>query len=281
MSRKGLGFIFASIVFAAPELALAVPASPDLMELRQPNGQTFIGRLWGDERGHGWETDAGRTVLRDEATGYWHFARLNAVGRLERVAGRPGIEAPPLEVPARVRPAPAVRSRLAASLAAAEEAGPELAVPPSGTGNVPVLLVNFADTSTRFTAPSFQTLLFGTGTFSMRDYYSEVSYGHFTVESGPSGIGGWYTASNGHDYYGADVDAGGDDAWPGDLVYEAAVAADGAGYDFAPYDQDGDCYVDNTRGLPRSLRERRRPTSGRTRGASREPPPTGDRTMAP
>ena len=245
MSRRGLRLVFASMVFAFPEAALAVPASPDLVELRQPNGRTFIGRLWGDERGHGWETDAGRTVLRDEATGYWHFAHLNALGKLERAQARPGIDAPPTEIPARVRPAFTGRSRLAASLAAAEQAAPALAVPSSGAGNVPVLLVNFADTSMRYAASDFQALLFGSGTFSMRDYYSEVSYGRFTVESGPSGIGGWYTASNGHDYYGTDVTQGGNDAWPGDLVYEAATAADAAGYDFAPYDQDGDCYVDN------------------------------------
>jgi immune inhibitor A len=104
--------------------------------------------------------------------------------------------------------------------------------------------VYFSDTATAYDAADFSTLLFGTGNFSMKDYYEEVSYGLFTVAAGPDGIGGWYTAQSTHDYYGAN-DAGGQDMWPGDLVYEAAVAADGAGYDFAPYDQDGDCLVDN------------------------------------
>ena len=36
----------------------------------------------------------------------------------------------------------------------------------------------------------------------MKDYYEEVSYGTFTVSSGPGGIAGWYTASKSHDYYG-------------------------------------------------------------------------------
>ena len=77
----------------------------------------------------------------------------------------------------------------------------------------------------------------------MKDYYQEISYWVFSVSAGPVGVVGWYTAANGHDYYGQN-DAGGNDRWPGDLVYEAVAAADGAGFDFAPYDQDGDCYVD-------------------------------------
>ncbi|MEF9438681.1 MAG: M6 family metalloprotease domain-containing protein, partial [Candidatus Mariimomonas ferrooxydans] len=70
----------------------------------------------------------------------------------------------------------------------------------------------------------------------------EVSYGAFSVSAGPGGVVGWYTAVNTHNYYGTNVS--GFDQWPGDLVYEAVAAADAAGFNFAPYDQDGDCYVD-------------------------------------
>ena len=118
------------------------------------------------------------------------------------------------------------------------------AVPSTGVGNVPVLLVTFSDRTATQPATAFNTLLFGTGSYSMADYYKEVSYNQYTVSAGPSGIGGWYTASNTHDYYGTNL-PNGDDAWPGDLVYEAAAAANAAGFNFAPYDQDGDCYVDN------------------------------------
>ena len=122
----------------------------------------------------------------------------------------------------------------------------EEAVPLTGTGNVPVFLINFSNTTTTYTTAQFDTLLFGTGNFSMKDYYSEVSYGAFTVSAGPGGVVGWYTAANTHDYYGANVTRSeGEDADPATLVYEAAVAANAAGFNFAPYDQDGDCYVDN------------------------------------
>ncbi len=79
----------------------------------------------------------------------------------------------------------------------------------------------------------------------MKDYYTEVSYGRFTVSAGPGGIAGWYQASQSHDYYGANVETGNvKDQWPGDLIYEAVRAADNANFNFAPYDQDSDCQVD-------------------------------------
>ena len=76
----------------------------------------------------------------------------------------------------------------------------------------------------------------------MKDYYEEVSYGKFSVSAGPTGVQGWYTASNTHDYYGA-PNGSSSDSYPATLVIEAVTAAD-ASVDFSQYDSDGDCYVD-------------------------------------
>ncbi len=239
------------LALGAPALSLAVPAAPDVVEERQPDGSTFRARLWGDERSHGWQTDQGFTILRDRTTGYWHFARRGGTGRLERAPERPGIEAPPRGLGRGLRSSRASAPASGLQAAPAEGSAPESAPPRMGTAYVPVLLVNFSDRTTSFTASNFNALLFGSGNNSMRDYYTEVSYGQFTVAAGPSGVAGWYTALNPHDYYGTN-DGGvdgtgtdGQDSWPGDLVYEAASAANAAGYNFAPYDQDGDCRVDN------------------------------------
>ena len=113
-------------------------------------------------------------------------------------------------------------------------------IPPTGTGNIPVILINFSDRTTTYSGGAFNTLLFGTGNNSMKDYYQEVSYGNFSVSGG---VTGWYTASYTHDYYGQN-DEKGEDMWPGTLVREAVAEADAHGFYFAPYDQDGDCYVD-------------------------------------
>ena len=203
---------------------------------------TFRARLWGDEFRHGWETAEGYAILPDESTGWWYYAEIGAKGALQPTALRPGVESP-AGLERGVRGAPPASPRQQA-VAQAIGVVPNV-VPSTGTGHVPVLLVNFSNTTATQTPAGFNTLLFGSGTYSMADYYKEVSYNQYTVDAGTSGIGGWYTASNLHDYYGTDVGSAGNDAWPGDLVYEAVVAANTAGYNFAPYDQDGDCYVDN------------------------------------
>jgi M6 family metalloprotease-like protein len=56
-------------------------------------------------------------------------------------------------------------------------------------------------------------------------------------------VAGWYTAAKPHDYYGENYNKQ-NDRWVGTLVREAVIAADAAGFDFAPYDQDLDGYVD-------------------------------------
>jgi immune inhibitor A len=228
---------------------VAVPAYRNVAELLQPDGRSFRARLWGDERHHGYETEDGFTVEQDRSTRFWHFVGSDESGAVRRLSTRPGIDAPPAGLRRGVRPLrprvdlAALRSQATGGVPIQAVSAPaERTVPRTGTANVPVFLVDFNDTTSTFSAASFETLLFG-GAYGMAAYYSSVSYGAFTVSSGPEGIAGWFEAPKTHDYYGQNVD--GDDAWPGDLVHDAVAAADAAGFDFAPYDQDGDCYVDN------------------------------------
>jgi M6 family metalloprotease-like protein len=106
---------------------------------------------------------------------------------------------------------------------------------------MPVILVNFADTSTTQTNLGLTNLLFGEGVHSLNDYLGEMTRGSITITSGPFGVMGWYRARQGHGYYGAN-DADLWDVWPGTLVREAVAAAD-ARVDFSLFDPDGDCYT--------------------------------------
>jgi M6 family metalloprotease-like protein len=106
-------------------------------------------------------------------------------------------------------------------------------VPPvTGTAVIPVILINFADTTTSYTPEDFEQLLFSTGTNSMKDYYEEVSYGVFSVSSGPSGIAGWYEAVNNRGTYGSSA-----------LALEAVQYADSF-FNYDEYDWNDDCYVE-------------------------------------
>ncbi|TAM44893.1 MAG: M6 family metalloprotease domain-containing protein [Acidobacteria bacterium] len=230
-----------------PRFAGAVPASPTLHGLKQPTGIEFQAKQWGDEWLHGWETLDGFTIIFDTATGEWRFATQAGGGALvpsEEVVGR---DLPPDGAVPHLRPTDRSAEHAALMRASSASIATAQAVSAFGIANVPVILVNFSDTPTTYGPLDFNSLLFGSGNRSMRDYYAEVSYGRFTVSPGPGGVVGWFRAGNTHDYYGtndASITGNLKDMWPGDLVHDAVAAADAAGFNFAPYDSNRDCWVD-------------------------------------
>lgn len=234
------------LVFWAVLPAYAVPPAPIEHTLQQPDGTLFAARQWGDEWLHGWETLEGYTIVRDAESGYWTYAQLSPAGELVSSGRLVGRHAPTAGVPLRARPAaqPLREQVRARRLEAAARV-----VPPTGTARVPVILVTFSDRNPTYTPADFEALLFGdnpdiaTGPGSMKDYFEEVSYGAFSVTSAPSGVRGWYPASQNHDYYGQDVGGSGNDAHAAELVREAVQLAD-ADVDFSQYDNDGDGKVD-------------------------------------
>lgn len=124
--------------------------------------------------------------------------------------------------------------------------GAKMAAPgPSGTFNALALLVDFSDEVASVTASYFDTLIFGTGTGTVRDYYDEVSYGTLTIVSVnlPSQTG-WLRAPNTYAYYCNGQNGFG--TYPQNvqkLVEDVVDAADSV-VNFANYDNDLDGYVD-------------------------------------
>lgn len=237
-----LAFVLAGAL-AFSSGAHAVPAAPGTHTLTQPDGTTIQAQQWGDEWNHGWETLDRYTIVKDDS-GAWVYAERAADGSLEP-SNRPAHMAPPASTPERVRPAGAMAQAIDQQRQQAQKAVETRVVPSNGTAQAPVILINFSDTSTTHFPSDFESLLFGsnpavaTGPGSMKDFYEEVSYGNFSV----TGVAeGWYTADNGHDYYGQN-DADGNDQNPGELVKEAVQAADDA-IDFSKYDNDGDGVVE-------------------------------------
>ena len=84
----------ALLIVLVASASFAVPAAPDLRTFLQPDGTKFVARLWGDEWHHGWETADGYSILPDETTGYWYFARVGPTGGLQASSLRPGLDAP-------------------------------------------------------------------------------------------------------------------------------------------------------------------------------------------
>jgi immune inhibitor A len=219
--------------------------------MEQPDGHRFTARQWGDEKTHGWETLEGFTIEKDPATNYWYYVRERTGGVQLQSAGIVGDDNATAGLSTHIRPAAVAMPRNYGSSASTSGRNGGGAVlqsasvqwsAVSGTRPIPVLMVNFSDTATTYDSLDFQSLLFGTGTYSMKDYYEEVSYGAFSVSTGSAGVTGWYTATGTHAHYGEN-DAYGYDKHPAELVIKTVAAADGA-VDFSEYDSDGDCYVD-------------------------------------
>ncbi|HAK59446.1 MAG TPA: hypothetical protein DCO77_03545, partial [Nitrospiraceae bacterium] len=231
-------------VLTVNSIALAVPALPDKdYTLTQADGTTmFTARQWGDEWSNGWETGDGYSIVFDTATDNWMYAEVDANGWLIPSAQIVDDGAPPAPSEG-LRPSG--NALAAIKQARATQLSRSLSAPVTGTASIPVLLVNFVGTTTAFTTTDFATLLFGITQKNMTDYYQEVSYGAFSVTKGPGNVAGWYQALDIPAYFGTNTSSGAvRDQWPGDLVYQAAKAADAVKFNFAPYDSDGDCKVD-------------------------------------
>jgi immune inhibitor A len=246
MENKGtVHVLFLAALFCVAgfsSTAYAVPAAPIVHELRQSDGTIIKAVKWGDEFRHGYETLDGYAIRFDKKSRNWKFMTVDDRGETVLLQENAGVKLPPLELRKHAERIFFLSDKHA-SLRDAARLSQQIASP-TVMASVLVILVNFSNTTPTFTAGDFNNLLFSdNGSYSMRDYYEEVSYGAFTVSPGPGGIAGWYTASKPHNYYGENNEDG-KDKYPGTLVREAVAAADAAGFDFSPYDQDGDGYVD-------------------------------------
>ena len=216
----------------------SVPAPPNIKHVKiQPDGTQIILVQWGDEFLHGFETVEGYTVVKNK-NGYYVYANVDFDGSLVPTNRIVGIDPPP-NIQKHIRP-----TRKGIMVNSIHQKLPihYQTVDPSGTGKLPVVLINFADTQTIYTVSDFTNLFFSISGDSLRKYYKEVSYNVFDLEGG---VFGWYMASQNHDYYGADSQSNpaNKDLRVQELIREAAQLSD-ADINFTEYDTDGDCYVD-------------------------------------
>lgn len=115
------------------------------------------------------------------------------------------------------------------------------AQPSPGNWKIAFLMIDFPDKPGQSTQSYFNTLLFGNHPSnaplgSMKDFYNEVSYGQLTVSGQVNnGTVNWYRMPHSYSSY-----INGSYS----LLSDAILTATSAGFDFGPYDQDNDGYVD-------------------------------------
>ena len=155
--------------------AFAVPACPELFELRQPDGTVFLARAFGDEWYNGMETAEGYTILKDQASGYWVYALKGVSGELFPSSLMVGIS-PPSGLEKHLRDDIAFQRMPSHVL-------PDYVKGKKVTGDLPVLvlLVEFKDQKLVGSIPAdWKKRVFGSSN-SVKDFYKETSYGQFNV----------------------------------------------------------------------------------------------------
>ncbi|WP_027183630.1 M6 family metalloprotease domain-containing protein [Desulfovibrio inopinatus] len=182
--------------------AFAVPASPKLFTLTQPDGETFTARLRGDEHNRWTETRKGYSVIQDKSTGIWEYAQ-KAQGRLTLSGHRvmPG-KAVPQGMLKHLRPdirknvsATPILSSRASSLDVAIT-NTWTATPVSGSKGLLILLVQFTNKSLSTTSSEWYNVIFNTSNSkSAASYYRDNSLGKMyltaiphSVPSAPTGV---------------------------------------------------------------------------------------------
>lgn len=115
---------------------------------------------------------------------------------------------------------------------------------PVGEEDVLVLLIDFSDNQSTYASAEFDSLIYGTQG-SLAGYYSEVSYGRFTISS-VSEVTQWFRAPRAYSYYIGDSFG----LYPGNFpnnvqgIVWAACSLSDPHINFADFDEDGDGFVD-------------------------------------
>ncbi len=138
---------------------------------------------------------------------------------------------------------PGVRYPTGTPLQIARSAAADRA-PLRGTIRVIVVLVEFSDKAMAQTQQHFNDLFFSTGVLthgSVREYYKEVTNGLVDIVGGV--VGPYQLPKKLTEYANGDSGMGGTEPNARTMARDAATAAD-PNVDFAPYDNDGDGYVD-------------------------------------
>ena len=243
----------------------AMPCGPQESVIIQPDGTQFEALSWGDEFASGFETLEGYSITR-QADGWWTYItdiQNNEQNTLSRMGSlRVGVDnAPavdlhfernlilntPLSLDTAVKP-----SLTGTSLAVPDsttlgiETSGTLAASKTGSENVLVILGYYDDMPQRTQPADFQTKIFGSSK-SVKDYYSQASYGLYSLAAAAEsfgtandGIVGWVNLGKTH------PNPRNQD-WNATLtIATAAIQAANPYVNFAAFDKDGNKGLSNS-----------------------------------
>lgn len=257
------------LILLAATTVYAVPASPDPVEIQQPDGSRILSRLRGDEFQNWHEAeDSGHTMVRNQTTGYWEYAEKAKDGSLKgsgiHVLPR-GVNAPP-SIPRGLKPLRNIEQEHSLQQMLRESyqqrLGNTITVTPSGAQNAPgdwaplpvsgarkmlVILVSFANRAMVTTPASWSTMVFDQSAKSVAKYYKENSFNALTISpvshsqtGNPVGVVSVTLTSN-HPNTGGSYSFSSDQTWGNSALQQA-----GQYVDFNGLDTNGDGKLDTS-----------------------------------
>ncbi len=194
----GLILLFVGLALVlTPQIAFAMPSTPDQKTITQPDGSKFGIQIWGDERASGFETLEGHSI-NQQADGWWTYmlpvqsndiASSNSLESLRvGVNGAPAVELH-FERKLKTENIQSFVNPLETVGADSQQPGSEAAIlssttlsattsAPTTTGTQPVLVIlgYYEDTPPTTNPADFQGKFFNSEK-SLRDYYAHASFG--------------------------------------------------------------------------------------------------------
>ena len=221
-----------------------MPAYPFPVEVTQPDGSRVTLKAKGDRLLHWYENTEGYTVLRDKAGRYVYAIKDHEENLLPSEITVESTQTAPAEILPGLRfSAKQVAAAKKAYIPDDEVKSNPNPFPTTGTNNVLVILAEFPDQPGVSPVGAIEGMMNApdyNGTGSFRDYYLQLSYNNLTLNST---VTPWVLLSQNLSYYGAN-DAFGFDLRPHEMVREAVDLLEADGFDFSPFDNDLDGYVD-------------------------------------
>ncbi len=253
------------VLFACPS-TYAVMASPEPIDVQQPDGSSIRVRIQGDELQNWTESEeTGHTILRNTTSGYWEYSERAKDGTLRPNGMRvlPSGRNAPAGLPQGLRPprnrdnerhmqhmlkeqsTSQVEASSSASQAVAVTDGVAAAAiwnptPVSGTKKMLVIMVSFADRPFQTSPASWYSKIFDESDKSVTRFYKDNSFGLMRVTpvshsqaDNPAGIVS-VTLPTKHPNTGGDYTFASDQAWG-----NSALALASAYVDFNSLDTNG------------------------------------------
>ncbi len=234
--------ILVTVFCITTSILMAVPANPDELEIRQPDGTAIKIHLRGDEWLNWIETIQGYTIAKSE-DGHWRYVskydtEKNGRNSAPEFVSMLAQETPPAGLKKHIRPTNPVVAL------SPSQTGDQLSMAPYGSFSGPILfiLAEFDDELGTTTEASWASFI----SSSIADFFDKGSYGDVTLTAAAetsgisnNGVIDWVNVGTTH------PDTGGSTGTANKQLTKDAIIAADPYVNFAAFDTDADGYVDS------------------------------------